>query len=149
MGSRTTINLEKGFDFKFGFNPKIDLSRLKRGDIVIVDFGINPGCEKDGIRPAVIVSNNYINSHSDNVTVVPTTALANRLLSNVDKKVLDTHVILSSKFYRKLNKTSVAQAENIRTISKIRIMQSVGHLSELSMKQLNHAIKIANGLAWK
>ncbi|EKA06701.1 type II toxin-antitoxin system PemK/MazF family toxin, partial [Streptococcus sp. GMD6S] len=44
----------------------------KRGDIYYVDFGNQKNSHiQQGIRPAIIVSNNKANDHSHLVTVVP------------------------------------------------------------------------------
>lgn len=44
----------------------------KRGDIYYVDFGSNTDRRKqNGVRPAMVISNNRANEHSPVITVVP------------------------------------------------------------------------------
>ena len=48
--------------------------KIERGDILICDFGVQPdSCIQDGIRPAVVISNNMANSYSPVITVVALT----------------------------------------------------------------------------
>lgn len=44
-----------------------------RGDIIIMDFNPQQGHEQNGRRPALIVSNDTLNSHSSLVEVCPIT----------------------------------------------------------------------------
>ena len=47
--------------------------KLKRGNIIMVDFGINLGSELSGIHFAIVL-NNDDNYNVDNVTVIPLTS---------------------------------------------------------------------------
>ncbi|WP_461199208.1 type II toxin-antitoxin system PemK/MazF family toxin [Enterococcus sp. N249-2] len=99
--------------------------RYKKGDIVIVDFGEGIGDEKQGLRPAVVISNNVMNRTSDNVLVAPLTNIENKVDENHKVKLLPWQSYLSNKHYKGLKKSSVVQLEDIRSISKKRIEDRV------------------------
>ena len=62
----------------------------KRGDIYYVDFGNQKNSHiQQGIRPAIVVSNNKANDHSHLVTVVPLT----KQVLTVDKFQLKNKVM--------------------------------------------------------
>lgn len=118
---------------------------FKRGDIVTVDFGKNMGREKSGIRPAIVVSSDQINRSSENITVIPVTKYGNKV-QNEKVKLLVTHFILARGYYKQLGHTSIAQAEDIRSISKVRVVGSLGKLSFTSIKQLNACLLESMGM---
>lgn len=92
--------------------------------------------EAGGNRPAIIVSNNTGNVHSSVVEVV--------YLTTKPKKPLPTHVqIFSSKV------PSTALCEQIVTVSKDRIKDRMGALTEKEMQSLDAALIISLGLADK
>lgn len=132
-GDRKVVHI-KGNEYK--------LSRvLKRGDIISVDFGINVGREKSGIRPAVVLSDANTNRRSENIIVAPTTAYVNRMYGNSKARLLPSQFVLSRKFYRQLNKTSIVQLEDIRSVSKKRINNFLGDLSDRSLEEMNECLK--------
>lgn len=115
---------------------------LKRGDILGIDFGINVGREKSGIRPAVVVSDVSINEISENIIVAPLTSYRNKLMPGEElANILPSQFILSNKFYKQLKRTSVVQVEDIRSVSKKRITRFLGDLSDKSLEELNQCVK--------
>lgn len=114
---------------------------LKRGDIVSIDFGVNVGREKSGIRPAIVLSDATTNTRSENIIVAPTTAYINKVYSGERANLLPSQFILSKKFYRQLDKTSIVQLEDIRSVSKKRINNFLGDLSDRSLLEMNECIK--------
>lgn len=113
---------------------------LKRGDLISIDFGINVGREKSGIRPAVVLSDAVTNERSENIIVAPTTAYSNKIYEGrVD--LLPSQFILSKKFYRQLEKTSIVQLEDIRSVSKKRLNNFLGDLSDRSLEEMNECLK--------
>lgn len=134
LDTKQTIIYIKDNEFK--------LSRiLKRGDIISIDFGINVGREKSGIRPAIVLSDAVANKRSENIIVAPTTAYVNRIYNGNSVKLLPSQFILSKKFYRQLDKTSIVQLEDIRSVSKKRINNFLGDLSDRSLKEMNDCLK--------
>lgn len=114
--------------------------KIYKGDILIIDFGVNIGREKSGIRPAVVVSNNNLNENSENITVAPMTKYVNKIKYGV-KNVGGTQFILSNKFYRQMKSTSVVQMEDMRSVSKKRIGGFLGNLSPKSMEDMEDSLK--------
>ncbi|MBE9168217.1 type II toxin-antitoxin system PemK/MazF family toxin [Pleurocapsales cyanobacterium LEGE 06147] len=85
---------------------------MKRGDVYYANLDPAVGSETAKLRPVLIVSNNVNNSAANTVTIVP-------LTSNV-KRVYPFEVLLQPSD-SSLPKASKVQAQQIRTISKLRI----------------------------
>lgn len=96
---------------------------LRRGDIIIVDLGETQGHEKQGIRPAVVISSELMNENSDNVIVAPMTSASHK------QRLLPTHVYITSNEYSGLKKDSIVQLEDIRSVSKQRMIKHIGCLT--------------------
>lgn len=112
-------------------------TNLHRNQIVWVDFGKNNiGCEQNGIRPAIIVQNNVGNKHSTTTIVIPITSQA--------KANLPTHVQLSKDCG--LAKESTALCEQIKVISKERIIKVGSDISSADIKKIDNAVLISMGL---
>lgn len=114
---------------------------LRRGDIISIDFGINIGREKSGIRPAIVVSDERMNKMSQNIIVAPLTKYSNRINGNGVVELLSTQFILSKKFYRHLKNTSIVQMEDIRSMSKKRICGVDGKLSDKSVEDMKACLR--------
>ena len=136
---------ENGY-LKVRYNGKTVERFIKQYDIVLCDLGEGMGCEKRGFRPCVIVSNNVLNKFSSNIMVVPLTNMINKRNKNGTIDLMSTHIILSNKFYRQLNKTSIVQTEDLRSVSKNRIAEWVGDLSKQDEEKLKAALRYTLGL---
>lgn len=108
---------------------------FSRGDVVYAKFD-GVGSEQQGVRPAVIVSNNINNKNAKTVVVLPIT-------SKLTKHNIPTHYIIKTDF---LPKTSIVLGEQIRTIDKTRINDTIGHFNIEQMKHVDKIIKIQMGL---
>jgi len=107
---------------------------MKRGEIYYADLSPTVGSEVAKRRPVLIVSNDINNRAATTLTVLPVT-------SNV-KRVYPFEVLLSPETSG-LPKTSKAQAQQIRTISKQRINgKVVGKLGEELMATISAAIRL-------
>lgn len=146
MGVKTNIKVKDNLSFVMELKKDRPNRFLKRGDIVSVDFGRNLGTEKSGIRPAIIISNNSLNNHSQNIIVAPMTSISNKYDSEGNLKLLATQVVLSRKFYKNLAYTSIVQLEDMRSIHKDRVTEYIGDLSEYSMEQVERAAMISIGV---
>jgi mRNA interferase MazF len=100
---------------------------LSRGDLVLINFNPSKGQEMGKLRPAVVVSNDQDNEILPTIIVVP--------LSTV---LLDDAMPyrLRIKARNKLEKDSDACVNEIRALSKVRIVETLGKLSESELKQL-------------
>ncbi|EQC0811994.1 type II toxin-antitoxin system PemK/MazF family toxin [Listeria innocua] len=114
----------------------------KRGDIYFVDFGKHKDSKKQqGIRPVVVVSNNKANTHSPVITVVPLTSKIHK------KRFLPTHVYIPVSSGSGLNSASVALAEQVDSIDKIRLLEKRGHINSKSiMDKITMAIQVQVGV---
>ena len=99
------------------------LMKIRRGDILYVDLGVQyQGSMQGGMRPVVVVSNNRANKHSTVITVVP---LSTKIYK---KRSLPTHVFISSYKTEELDQHSIVLCEQVTALnfdqsdtSKIRI----------------------------
>ena len=105
-----------------------------RGEICWVNLEPTLGTEIKKLRPCLIVSNNQANQCYGQVTVLP---LTSQNLDNVES----FQIFLLAK-ETGLNKDSKALAEQIRTVSKLRLANRVGRVRPELMKRVNEAIKL-------
>ena len=107
---------------------------MKRGEIWFADLSPTVGSEINKRRPVLIVSNNANNRAASTVTVLPIT-------SNVDK-IYPFEVALPTEASG-LPKASKAQAQQIRTIARARIIgKLIGLLDTKTMNAIDHAIRL-------
>ena len=115
--------------------------KIERGDILICDFGVQPdSCIQDGIRPAVVISNNMANSYSPVITVVPLTCQIQK------KRYLPTHVFIPKAKQTGLTRNSMGLAEQVTSIDFRCIVSNVGHVEADVMVQVSKAVGIQTGL---
>ena len=93
------------------------MSYLK-GDIYYADLNNSIGDVQNGIRPVMVISNNFYNNFSNCVTVVP-------FINECG-----------------LSKPSKIMCENITTISKKQLRQRIGHMPIELKSEVDKAIKI-------
>lgn len=108
---------------------------VKRGEVWWVNFEPSIGGEIQKTRPAVIVSNNAFNKVSNRVQVVPVT-------SNI------TNLYPCEAYITINNETRKAMADQIATISKLRLIKKIGIVSGEDMDGIEKVIQIQLGIGY-
>ena len=102
---------------------------MKRSEVWWINFSPSIGGEIKKRRPAVIVSNDASNKYLNRVQVVPLTSKTDKLYPSEALVIFD-------------GKESKAMADQLNTVSKERLFQLAGGLSQEDMHRIEAVIKI-------
>jgi mRNA interferase MazF len=106
------------------------IGSVRRWQLFWVDLEPAVGSEQGGERrPALIISNDGFNAHFDVVTVVPLTGTSGKY-----RKVYPFEVLLPSNVAGN-PENSIVMPQQVRTISKMRLLQPIGVLSDPSLQE--------------
>ena len=101
---------------------------MKRGEVWWINFDPSVGGEIKKQRPAVILSNDVSNKYLNRIQVVP-------LSSQIDK------LYPSEAYIQFSGKQAKALADQLTTVSKLRLLNKAGHLSKADVEQIEKAVK--------
>jgi mRNA interferase MazF len=106
---------------------------MKRGEVWWVNFAPAVGGEIRKKRPAVIVSNDAANKYLNRVQVVPLTSKVGRVYPSEAVVVLN-------------DKQNKAMADQLTTVSKLRLINQAGRLTNADVRKVEHAVRVQLGL---
>ena len=108
---------------------------MNRGEVWWVDFDPARGGEIRNRRPAVIISNNFSNRHLNRVQVVPLTSSVSRLFPS------EAYVTFNGQ-------PGKALADQLTTVSKLRLLDCGGELSPEDMRDVEEVVRLQLGLSF-
>ncbi len=106
---------------------------MKRSEVWWVNFDPSVGGEIQKKRPAVIISNDAANKFLNRVQVVPLTSQTGRIYPSEALVTLN-------------DKQSKAMADQLATVSKERLINYAGRLSNSDMHMVEQVVKLQLGL---
>ncbi len=113
------------------------MSNIYRGEVWLVNLNPTLGREQAGIRPALIVSENIFNQgYAELVIIVPITS---------QNKGIRSHVKISNG-EGGLNLESFAKCEDIRSVSKQRLIKQLGIVSKQTIEEVEEKLRFLIGL---
>jgi mRNA interferase MazF len=101
---------------------------MKRGEVWWIRFDPSLGGEVKKTRPAIILSNDLSNKYLNRVQVVPLTSNMGKLYPS------EAYVTIGGK-------QSKAMADRLTTVSKLRLLNSIGSLSPSDLTAVESAVR--------
>jgi len=104
----------------------------QKGEVFLVNLDPTVGSEIKKIRPAVVVSNNVVNTNYPTVVICP--------ITDSTGKKSPIHIIVSRQ-EGGLTKESVVLCSQIRSVDAQRLLEKIGNLSADKMREIENGIK--------
>lgn len=109
---------------------------MRRGEVYDARLEATEGSEQGGTRPVIIVSRDAINTVSPVILAVPCTTYRS------NKRIYPTQVLIQPPEGGLIH-DSIAMTDQIRVLSKSRLLRLRGRLSSEAIAQLNRSLLIA------
>ena len=107
---------------------------VKKWDIWFLNLDPTQGSEQKGVRPVLVISNDAVNDNLTIFTCIPFSSI------KAGAKIYPTEVFLSS-LESGLQKDSVLMLQQIRTVSKNRLLKKVATINDIKIKEkINNAL---------
>lgn len=113
-------------------------NQILRGQIYYADLETTIGSEQGGVRPVLIIQNNFGNKYSPTTIIVAMTARIHT------KHNLPTHHFISASCGLKYD--SIVLLEQIRTIDKARLRDYIGMIGNNDMQQIERKLIVSLGI---
>ncbi|RBQ29231.1 type II toxin-antitoxin system PemK/MazF family toxin [Aliarcobacter vitoriensis] len=97
---------------------------MNQYDIYLADLNPIVGREQSGTRPVLVISNDYENI-LDVITIIPITSLKD------ERKIYPNEFLLK----KELEKSSILLCQQIRTISKNRLIKKLASISSIKTQE--------------
>ena len=107
---------------------------MKRGEVWWTNFDPSIGSEIRKVRPAIIVSSDTSNDILSRILVVPLTTNVSRIYGS------EAYLVVNGRPHK-------AVANQMRTVSKLRLSNRFGRLSDQDMQKVEQVIRVQLGLA--
>ncbi len=107
---------------------------MKRGEVWWVAFDPSAGGEIQKTRPAVIISNDSANASLNRLQVAAISSQVNRVYASEALVTLN-------------GQTRKVMADQLMTVSKLRIGSKIGELSDADMAKIDRVVKFQLGLS--
>ena len=131
----------------FRLRNALSWQQIEKGEVFWCDLGENIGNETNKTRPVVVISSSKRNKRLSHVTVAPISSTV-KYKKNGDVTSglkYPFHFLMKSNAYSFLSNDSVIKLEQLRTISKNRLVgYQIGKLSDTDLEIIN--IKVSNFL---
>lgn len=105
----------------------------KRGEVWWVSFDPSIGTEMKKTRPAIVMSNDSANEFLERIQVVPLTSNTTRIYPS------EALVLVQGR-------KSKAAADQVATVSKMRVFKKIGSLSARDLAEVEYVLKVQLGL---
>lgn len=118
---------------------------VSKGEVFNCVVGENLGHEQCDTRPVVVVSSTFINCRTSTVLIAPlsTNVVKKRIIKNGRERYVpkfSTQVLLKPKQYNFLSDESVVKLDQLKTVSKDRLLTKLGNLEDNTIKFIDKKI---------
>ncbi len=112
--------------------------KYRRGDIVSIPFPFIQNYKKGKIRPALIIQNDIANEFSPNLIVV-------LISSTLPSKQYPMYYYINPKEEQNsgLKELSILKTDIIITIPKTAVIETIGCVSKVAMKQIDDCLRLS------